>query len=171
VDPRLAYHFGNLNILTDLIKHRDAKRSNFLISNDALNPQIFSVDNGISFDGIYNFFTWHFDQIRVGGLPKQTIERLQQVKPDQLERLAVLLELQPDAEGILHPAPATPGTNRDEGVRMVGNGIQFGLTTEEIAAINQRMQALLSDIRDGKEHGFDACQAVAIGAVCLAWQP
>jgi len=153
-DPRFAYHFGNLNILTDLIKHRDAKKSNFLMSTDALNPQIFSVDNGISFDGIYNFFTWHFDQIRVGGLPKQTIERLQQVKPDQLERLAVLLELQPDAEGILHPAPATPGTNRDEGVRMVGNGIQFGLTTEEIAAINERMQALQADIREGREKVF-----------------
>ena len=103
---------------------------------------------------VYNFFTWHFDQIRVGGLPKQSIERLQQVKPEQLERLAVLLELQPDAEGILRPAPATPGTNRDEGVRMVGNGIQFGLTTEEIAAINQRMQALLADVRDGKEQVF-----------------
>jgi hypothetical protein len=153
-DPRFAYHFANLNILTDLIKHRDAKRSNFLISTDALNPQIFSVDNGISFDAVYNFFTWHFDQIRVGSLPQQTIARLQQVKPEQLERLAVLLELQPDADGILRPAPATPGTNRAEGVRMVGNGIQFGLTTEEIAAINQRMQALLADVRDGKEHVF-----------------
>ena len=153
-DPRFAYHFGNLNILTNLIRHRDAKRSNFLLSTDALNPQMFSVDNGISFDGLYNFFTWHFDQIRVAGLPKQSIERLQKATPEQVDRMVVLVELQPDADGILRAAPATPGTDHTQGVRMVGKGVQMGLTTEETTEIYQRLQALLADVRDGKEQVF-----------------
>ena len=153
-DPRFAYHFGNLNILTHLIKHRDARRSNFLLSTDALNPQLFSVDNGISFDSLYNFFAWHFDKIRVANLPRQSIERLQKVTPDQLQALAVLIELQPDGDGTLRVSPATPAADHTHGVRMVGKGIQMGLTREEIATIEERLQALLADVRSGREQVF-----------------
>jgi hypothetical protein len=154
-DPRYAYRFGNLNVFTYLIAHHDAKASNFLMSTvDPLDPQIFSIDNGIAFSGIYNVFTWHFDHILVGGLPAQTVERLQRIRPDDVERLAVLAELQPDADGILRPAPPTAGTDHQQGLRPVGDGIQIGLTTAEIAGINQRLQALLTDVRDGKEPEF-----------------
>ena len=153
-DPRYAYRFGNLNIFTYLIAHHDAKASNFLMSTDALDPQIFSIDNGIAFSGIYNVFTWHFDHILVGGLPAQSIERLQRITPDDVERLAVLAELQPDADGILRPAPASAASDHQEGVRRVGDGIQIGLTTGEIAGIRERLQALLADVRDGKEQVF-----------------
>ena len=153
-DPRYAYHFANLNMLTNLIAHRDAKASNFLISKDPQNPQVFSVDNGISFSGLYNFLTWHFDKLLVGGLPERSIERLERVTATDLERLAVLAELQPDADGILRPAPATANTDHTEGVRRVGDGIQIGLTEEEIAGVNERLRKLLAEVRAGKEPVF-----------------
>lgn len=153
-DPRYAYHFGNLNILTNLIEHRDAKASNFLISKDPKNPQTFSVDNGISFSGLYNFLTWHYDNIVVGGLPARAVERLRRVTAQDLERLAVLAELQPDADGILRPAPATANTDHTKGVRRVGDGIQIGLTQEEIAGVNERLKKLLEEVKDGKEPVF-----------------
>lgn len=153
-DRRYADHFANLNMLTMLILHRDAKASNFLMSTDPANPQIFSVDNGISFSGIYNFLTWHYDHLVVGGLPKQSVDRLRQVNPGQLQRLAVLAELQPDADGILRPAPATPGTDHTVGLRQVGDGIQIGLTDEEIAGVDQRLHALLSAVVTGQEQLF-----------------
>lgn len=153
-DPRYAYHFANLNILTMLILHRDAKASNFLMSTDPANPQIFSVDNGISFSGIYNFLTWHYDHLVVGGLPGASLDRLRQVSSGQLQRLAVLAELQPDADGILRPAPATPDTDHTLGIRQVGDGIQIGLTDEEITGVDQRLHELLAAVTTGEEQRF-----------------
>jgi hypothetical protein len=153
-DRRYAYHFANLNILTYLIAHHDAKASNFLMSTDRKNPQIFAIDNGISFSGLYNFLTWHYDDLLVGGLPRSTVERLATVKASDLERLAVLAELQPDAAGILRAVPATPNTDHTQGVRRIGKGIQIGLTEAEIAGVNERLQQLLRDVRDGKEPLF-----------------
>ena len=111
-------------------------------------------NNGISFSGLYNFLTWHFDDILVGGLPARAIERLRRVDATRLERLAVLAELQPDAEGILRPSPATPNTDHKEGVRRVGDGIQIGLTEEEIAGVNERLHKLLAEVDKGKEPLF-----------------
>lgn len=153
-DPRYAYHFANLNILTVLIQHRDAKASNFLMSTDPLNPQVFSVDNGISFSGLYNFLTWHYDHLVVGGLPARSVQRLRQVRRGELQRLAVLAELQPDADGVLRPAPATPGTDHTQGLRRVGDGIQIGLTEEEIGGVEQRLRAILAAVADGREQPF-----------------
>jgi hypothetical protein len=141
-DPGYAYRFGNLNLFTYLIAHHDAKASNFLMSTDGDDPRIYSIDNGIAFAGVYNVLTWHFDHILVGGLPARSVERLQQVRPEDLDRLAVLAELQP------------AGTDHQQGLRTVGNGIQIGLTTAEIAGMSERLQKLLADVREGKEQVF-----------------
>ncbi len=154
-DPRFAYHFANLNILTDLIEHKDRRASNFLISTDEHNPQMFSIDNGIILGGeVYNFLTWHFDHIVVGGLPRKSVDRLKHVTPADVAALGVLAELQPDADGILRLVAATPGVDITEGQRTVGDGIQIGLTRSEIDEMNQRLRAILADVDDGKEQAF-----------------
>lgn len=150
-DPRYAFHFGNLNLLTYLIDHRDARGSNFLMSTDPENPQVFAVDNGIAFGGVlYNFFTWHFDHLVVNAVPKQSIERLRHVSHAALAGFAVLGELEVNAAGILRPV--TPTANLDPNVmtRLAPDRIQFGLTAAQIDAIAQRLQTLLAKIDAGE---------------------
>lgn len=152
-DPRYAYHFANVNLLGYLISHRDRRPSNFLLSTDPLNPQLYSVDNGIAFGGaMYNFLTWHFDRIAVANLPRTSIDRLRRVTPAQLAALGVLAELQPDGAGGLRAVPPGPNADPQAGVRRVGEGIQIGLTAAEIEAIAARRRELLAAI-DGGEVG------------------
>jgi hypothetical protein len=154
-DPRYAYHFGNLNLFAYLIAHRDRRSSNFLISTDALNPQIFSVDNGIAFgEVLYNFFSWHFDQLAVDDLPRQSIERLRRVTPDDLTALGVLVELQPDDAGVLRAVPPGPNADPSVGVRKVGEGLQLGLSAKEIEAVAKRRSELLDRIDRGEAREF-----------------
>jgi hypothetical protein len=154
-DPRYAYHFGNLNLFAYLIAHRDRRSSNFLVSTDALNPQIFSVDNGIAFGGVlYNFLSWHFDQLAVDDLPRDSIERLRRVTPADLTALGVLVELQPDDVGVLRSVPPGPNADPAAGVRRVGEGLQVGLTAAEIEAVAERRRELLERIDRGEAREF-----------------
>jgi hypothetical protein len=154
-DPRYAQHFADLNLLAYLIAHRDARTNNFLMSTDPANPQVFSVDNGIAFGGVlYNFFTWHFDQIAVGGLARQSIDRLRNVQPSDLARLAVLGEFRADPNGVLRVVAPSATTDPTQGTRQIPGGIQFGLTTEEIDAVAARLRELLERIDRGEMKTF-----------------
>jgi hypothetical protein len=149
-DTRYAFHFANLNLLTYLIDHRDARQNNFLISTDPANPQTFSIDNGISFGGVlYNFFTSHLDRLRVGGLPQRSIERIRTITHDQWQRLAVVAQMQVDQQGILQSVPPTAPLDPNEGSRWRDGVLQLGLTTEEIAAVETRAQELLAEVDKG----------------------
>jgi hypothetical protein len=150
-DSRYAYHFGNLNLLHYLVQHRDARTSNFLISADPANPKIFSVDNGISFGStLFNFFSWHFDKIRVDRLPSKSIDRLRRLNRAELDRLGVLSELRADAEGVL--SRVTPGPNLDceNGNRVRPGTVQIGLTSAEIDAVWLRIRKLLDRVARGR---------------------
>jgi hypothetical protein len=149
-DPRYAHRAANLNLLTFLIAHRDAKASNFLISNDPNNPQLFSVDNGISFSGAYNIFVEHFDHFEVGGVPRQAVDRLRKVTADDLSALGVLGEMRVDANLVLRSVMPSATADPDKGVRNLDDGIQFGLTAEEIAGVAARLQGLLERIDRGE---------------------
>lgn len=153
-DPRYAYHFANFNLLAFLIQHRDRKDSNFLMSTDPGNPQVFSIDNGIAFSGWYNFLTWHFDALAVADLPRRSIARLRRVTPADLAALGVLAELQPDAHGVLRAVPPGPNADPQRGVRRVGDGIQIGLTAEEIAGVAARREEILARIARGEADVF-----------------
>lgn len=150
-DARYAFHFANLNLLAYLVAHRDARSNNFLMPKDPSNPRVFSIDNGIAFGGVfYNFFTWHFDEIRTSGLPRSSIDRLRRVSRETLSGLAVLGELRADPAGVLRAV--TPGENLDAhvGTRVAPGRVQFGLTVEEIDAVATRLQELLARIDAGE---------------------
>ena len=146
-DPRYAYHFANLNLLAYLISHRDARKNDFLSLDDANDPRIFLIDNGIAFSGfVFNFFTANFDKIRVPGLPRLSIDRLRRVGARELQRLAVLGELAVDDEGVLrHIAPGAP-LDPDIGTRVLPGRVQFGLTATEIATMSERLAQLLERV-------------------------
>ncbi len=150
-DARYAFHFANLNLLAYLIAHRDARGSNFLMPTDPSDSRVFSIDNGIAFGGVlYNFFTWHFDELRTVGLPRQSIERLRRISRQDLTRFGILGQLAADSSGVLRAV--TPGDNLDPeaGVRVAPDRIQFGLTVGELDAMEQRRVDLLVRIDAGE---------------------
>lgn len=110
-----------------------------------------AIDNGIAFGGtLYNFFTWHYNTIRVSALPRESIERLRRVSRQDLDRMGVLAQLEPDANGVLRNV--TPGPNRDpeSGARLGAGGVQLGLTRAEIDAVAERLHVLLRRIDAGE---------------------
>jgi hypothetical protein len=150
-DARYAFHFANLNLLAYLIAHRDARSSNFLMPTDPSNPRVFSIDNGIAFGGVlYNFFTWHFDEIRTGGLPRQSIDRLRLGSRQDHAKFGVLGQLAADEAGVLRAV--APGDNLDPeaGVRVAPGRVQFGLTIGELDAMEHRRLELLARIDAGE---------------------
>jgi len=48
-EPNYAYYLSNFNILTYLVAHRDARRSNLLVSKDDQRRQVFIIDNSSNF--------------------------------------------------------------------------------------------------------------------------
>lgn len=150
-DLTYAYSVANLNLLTYLIAHRDARAGNILISTDPARPQLFSIDNGIAFGGVlYNFFTWHFDRIRVGGFPKKSIDRLRNLSQGNLDTLGVLEQLETDRAGVLRHVTPTANLDPDKGTRIAPGRIQIGLTAAEIDALCSRLQALLHRVDIGE---------------------
>jgi hypothetical protein len=150
-DVSYARSFAEANLFAYIVAHRDARLGNFLMSKVPHNPQLFSVDNGIAFGGVlYNFFVWHFDAIRVRGLPKKSIDRLRRVTRQDLEKLGVVADLEADAAGILRNVERTANLAPEEAVRLRPGRIQLGLTTAEIDAIAARLHDLLTRIDKGE---------------------
>ncbi len=146
-----AHHFGKLNLLHYLVDHRDSRTNNFLVSTDPDDPRIFSVDNGIAFGGtLFNFFTWHFDKIRVDRVPREQVERLRRLKRSDLDQFGVLSELRVDPAGVLRHVAPGPNLDSDQGNRVQPGVVQIGLTSAEIDAIAERLQSLLARIDDGE---------------------
>lgn len=149
-DPAYSLRFAQLNLLHYLVDHRDSRANNFLMSKDPNDPRIYSIDNGIAFGGVlYNFFTWHFNEIRVP-MPKDAIARLRKVTRADLDRLGVLGQMENDGNGVLRNVALGPNLGPDQGVRLTPWGGQFGLTREEIDAVEKRLRTLLARIDAGE---------------------
>jgi len=148
-DPVYAYHLSNMNLLTFLIRHRDSHLGNFLVSQDPENPRVFSVDNGVSLSsaGADQGTKWMW--IRVDRLPAETVERLRQLKlEDLIAELGVMEEFEIRDSGLVRVSP-TENLEPQAGIRREGNLVQLGLTASEIEGIHNRLQDLLEDVDDG----------------------
>jgi hypothetical protein len=149
-DSVYARHVANTNILTHLIQHGDANVGNFLISLDPDHPRVFSVDNGIAFSSRPNPAAHEWRDLRVSRLPAGTVERLREIRPEDVEAaLGVVIQLRV-RDGAL--VLVEPGSNFDPGraVRRRGDDIQLGLTAREIQGVQQRLAALLHDVDRGR---------------------
>lgn len=148
-DSVYARHFGDLNILTYLIKHGDANVGNVLVSQFDHNPRVFAVDNGVSFHSVESDRGTIWRDLLVNRLPRATIERLQKITRADLDRtLSVLVEYE-IRDGRLVPVEKSENFSRNRGVRRKDNRIQFGLTAAEIAGVQTRLQELLRMVRGG----------------------
>jgi hypothetical protein len=153
-DSVYARHIGNMNILTVLIRHSDSNVGNFLISQNAANPRVFSVDNGVAFNSPPSDRGYYWRSMRVRRLPAHTVERLRSITREDLDRtLGVLVEFEV-SDGLL--VPVEPGDNMGagRGVRRSRDRIQFGLSSREIGGIENRIRDLLRQVDSGRIEVF-----------------
>jgi hypothetical protein len=152
-DPRYAYHLANFNILTYLVDHHDGRTGNFLVSKQDADRRIFAIDNGTSFGAF--FFNWFYPptffwrEIRVPALPREAVARLRALRREDLDRLAVVAQLEVDDAGILRLAAPGPPIDPGRGARREGGTVQFGLTNSEIEKVWKRIQSLIDKVDDG----------------------
>lgn len=144
-DTLYARRIANFNILTYLIGHGDSNLGNYLISLNPLDPHVYSVDNGVSFESPPSNRGEEWKEMRVDRLPRSTVERLAAITREDLERvLGVLVEFQ-IRDGVLVPVESAENFSRNRGVRTTDDRVQFGLTSREIRAVEQRLNRLVRD--------------------------
>jgi len=140
-DPRYARHWGNFNILTTIIDHKDSNTGNALISRHAADPRVFAVDNDVAFDSEKSSRGDDWRILQMNRLPRRTVERLRDLSRRDLN----------GALGVLVPVDS-PGSIMSwwQGVRVAGGQVQFGLTDEEIRNTMKRINRLLAQVKRGR---------------------
>jgi hypothetical protein len=149
-DSVYARCLGNFNIFTYLADHKDVNPGNYLISKDPSKPRVFAVDNGVAFGSEQSDRGTEWRNIRVNRLPKKPLERLRNIRLEDLDAaLGVTAQFQV-VNGFLSETKPTGNLDPSRGVRKSGNVIQLGLTKAEIKDIYLRIQNLLKKVDDGK---------------------
>lgn len=146
-----ARHMANFNLTTYLIAHHDGREGNFLVSKDDRVRRVFAIDNGVAFGGIfYNWFVPNWNDIRVAGLPRESVERLRALTESDMHRmLGVVAQIELNDEGIYMRVEPGANLDPDDGVRREGGIIQFGLTEDEIEDVWERIEELIEDVDEG----------------------
>src|SRR5215204_2576749 len=94
-DSVYARHLGNLNILTYLIRQRDANKGNVLIATDSTNPRLFAVDNGVAFESEPSNRGTDWQFMRVPRISAATAARLRAITEANLvQALAVVAQFE-----------------------------------------------------------------------------
>jgi hypothetical protein len=153
-DSVYARHLGDLNILTYLIRHRDANKGNMLISADTANPRLFAVDNGVAFNSPPSNRGADWQYMRVKRVSAGTAARLKSITDSSLtSALGVVAQFERRGDDYVPAAPG-PNLDRDSGVRRQGSTLQLGLTAAEIDGVRDRLKELVEDIEKGKIKTF-----------------
>jgi hypothetical protein len=150
-DANYAMRMADFNLLTYLIDHKDGRRGNFIVSRNEADRRVFAIDNGISFDAwIWNYFVRNWNGIRVPALRKDSVDRLRHVDPAVIEGFAVLAELHMAPDGSIEHAEHSPPIHRKKGARVRDGVIQFGLTTDEVEDVFEKIAEILDGVDSGK---------------------
>jgi len=152
--PAYAWHWGNLNVFTHLIDHRDANHGNILVSIDGANPRVFAVDNDVAFGSQTASAGNRWSRLLVDRIPDATVERLRALTLDQLhQELGVVAEFE-ILDGYLHPVEPGENLRPGRGLRVTDDRVQFGLTEGEIRSIHRRIERLLERVDRGQVTTF-----------------
>lgn len=150
-DPLYARHWGNLNILTHIIDHKDSNYQNLLISRNPQDPRVFAVDNDVAFESRVSDLGDEWRRLQVDRLPARTIERLRRLTPEDLQgALAVVAEFRVEDGVLVEVHPPGDAIQPRRGVRSGRGTVQFGLTSFEIQQVMRRITALLAEIDAGR---------------------
>lgn len=150
-DATYARSIAGYNLLTYLVRNRDTRVGNLLVSAEPHGQRVYSVDNGITFRSeLYNFFQRHWNEIRVPALPREAVDRLRAVDAGDLEALRVVAEFRPDGGLLRETEPSPPFGDAPDGVRLLDGAVQLGLEPIEIEGLRQRLEALLDAVDRGE---------------------
>jgi len=153
-DSVYARHLGDLNILTYLIRHRDANKGNILVAVDSMNPRMFAVDNGVAFDSPPSDRGTNWQHMRVKRVSAATVARLRAITDSSLTTaLGVVAQFERRGDEYVATAPG-PTIDKRRGVRRSGSTLQLGLTSAEIDGVWDRLRDLLKDVDRGKIKTF-----------------
>ena len=148
-DSVYARHFGDFNLFTHLVRHNDENAGNYLASTDSANPRVFSVDNGLSFGRETSDVGFRYRNLQVERFPHATVERLRQVTEEDLHAtLGVIAQFEERGGQLVQ---VEPGENQSESrqVRSRDGVHQFGLTSQEIGWVWDRIQSFLEKVDKG----------------------
>ena len=153
-DSVYARHLGDLNILTYLIRHRDANKGNMLLSADSANPRLFAVDNGVAFNSPPSNRGTDWERMRVERVSAATVARLRSINEASLTTaLGVVAQFERRGDDYVATAPG-PNLDADKGIRRKGSTLQLGLTSDEIEGVRDRLKSVLKDIDRGRIKTF-----------------
>ena len=157
-NPSYAWHWGNANVLTHLIDHKDSNHGNVLVSMDGSNTRVFAVDNDVAFGSRPSDRGNRWSRILVDRLPDTTVERLRTLTREELQdALGVVAQFRIVA-GYLDPMEPGENLNPGRGLRVTDEYVQFGLTQNEIRDVHRRIEGLLRRVDRGEittfERGF-----------------
>ncbi len=150
-DANYAYFMANLNLFTYLIQHKDGRSGNFLESTEEGRRQVFAIDNGMTFGPwFFNYFVPNWNDLRVAALRKESVDRLRQIRREDLEFLAVTAQLEADERGILRVVEPGPPLDPGDGARLDGTTVQLGLEEDEIDDLYERIEELIEEVDEGE---------------------
>ena len=153
-DSVYARHLGDLNILTYLIRHRDANKGNMLLSADSANPRLFAVDNGVAFASPPSNRGTDWESMRVKRVSAATAARLRSINDGNLTTaLGVVAQFERRGDDWV-ATPAGPNLDPEKGVRRKGSTLQLGLTSFEIEGVRDRLKELVKDLDRGRIKTF-----------------
>jgi hypothetical protein len=153
-DTVYARHLADFNVLTYLTRHSDENKGNYLISEEATSPRVFSVDNGVAFRSEASDRGYAWRELRVKRLPRATVERLRQITREDLDRaLGIVAHFDVVGTELVRGEP-TANLRDSRGVRRTPEAIQFGLTRAEINDVESRLRRLLQRVDEGKIEVF-----------------
>jgi hypothetical protein len=149
-EPAYAYFLSNFNVFTVLADHRGEPSESFLVSTDEAARQVFAVGNARTFGApARELFAEHWSALRVPAVRAETIDRLRGLRREDLDVLLVVLQLEPDADGVLWPVNPDPPLAGRGGATRRGATLQLGLRVEEIDAVWKRIRTLIGEVDAG----------------------
>jgi len=152
-DSVYARRWANANLLTHLIWHSDSNYGNLRISRTS-NARVFAVDNGLAFHSPESNRGTRWRVLRVDRFPAPAVERLRALTREELDgALGVLAQFERRNEELV---PVEPGENWSptRGIRQRDDGVQLGLTDDEIYGVWERVQSFLRAVDEGDMETF-----------------
>ena len=153
-DPAYARHWANTNLLTHFIWHSDSNVGNLLISTHALNPRIFSVDNGVAFRSEESNRGTRWRTLLVNRFPASTVARLRGITEERLREALEVVAQYEIVDGQLVRVEPTANLWPERGVRQEDRVIQIGLTSEEIDDVWDRIEDFITAVDRGRYSTF-----------------
>lgn len=149
-DTAYARAMGNFNAFTYIISHNDENQGNYLISESAEDPRIFSVDNGLAFESDVSDQGAGWRRLRVDAIPEETVHRLRSLtEADVRRQLETLAQFRIEPDGALTLVPPEPAIDPGRGIRETDTMIQLGLDERELRGVWRRIQRLLERVEKG----------------------